>query len=324
MSSRTKPVQPSTRSRPLNRKVMDEILIGFVKQSANDLQQFATFHSAVEALQCDHRGIRHLVEISLKIHDNFAGESKKRIFTVGKGTFLDGLPYVAASVRQQLVLYHFYRGFKSKTTPEDVLQEVTQEFAAFLELIRELDEAGADTPKLFQIALTKPEISMHLAWQSWLKRFAVVKRKATEFKRRVSSHSTRVTTYKELSDGIHSAVMTEYAGTLRGLNAVIKPPHLKEWQDLYRAPGGSLRKNSEVWLPILKDLEQHLALIYKSGRHWERPGGLPGTSETVKPGIIYTTINQLLHYCYPGVWDLDAKTTASMKSRCQRVPSHTS
>ena len=143
MGTTRKPAWQTPQPHRLDRKVMDDILSDFVKQAADELQQFTSFQQAVEGLECDYDGIRRLGEISLQLHKELVEQSKERLFTVGERTILDGLPYVAASVRQQLVLYHFRRGFNSKTTAEDVLQEVTQEFTA-----RPINrEAGVEGPR---------------------------------------------------------------------------------------------------------------------------------------------------------------------------------
>ena len=299
---------------------MDEILTDFVKQAADDLQQFSSFQQEVEGLECDYDGIRRLVQIGIQLHKDLVEQSKERMFSVGEGTILDGLPYVAASVRQQLVLHHFHLAFNSKATPEDVLREAKGEFTAFLELIRELDEAGANTRKLFQIALTKPELSMYLLWQGWMKRFEVVKKKANEFKKLIGSHRNLTSSYRELTSGIRKAIEAEYEETVRLLNAVKEPTHLKEWKPEYSAPGGNLSKNLQ-WRPILKRLEEELAQIYKPVRHWEKPGGLPGEAIS---GKVYETLNKILHYCYPSIWSLNSVMTGRIKSRCHQSPSPTS
>ena len=80
------------------------LLTDFAKDAFNDLQQFTAFHEEVEGLECDYDGIRRLGQISLQLHKDLVERSNERLFTVGERTILDGLPYVAASVRQQLVL----------------------------------------------------------------------------------------------------------------------------------------------------------------------------------------------------------------------------
>ncbi len=274
------------------------------------------FQQEIERVDCSSVGFERLHDITKTLHREL-NKGIEEGFELAKSVFASDVlkdprflfSYVAGAL---------YRCHLGAQTGEEFRSGIFTELDGFLDLLVDLINHHANTRRIFFVALLNPEVSMQGIWQAWEAKYDLVVRRVQHLKKTLRSHRNRIRSYSEVSDDLKAAVEKEYETILERLDSVAAKDWLKDKQLQYGSPGGHPRKQHKVWLPVLRDLEKELVGKYVSQRYWEMPGGFP---QKATPGAVYETMNKILHYCHPGIWDLDANATASIKSRCQRFRS---
>jgi hypothetical protein len=300
-----------------------------VSQTPSVLRIEALYHALVEAkehaaatreeinsLKCTPNGMIRLQEIAHNLIEEFNSDLRRQCaqnMKIIEAKGLNDINYIFDLVADTLWLHYSRPDRKDSNELMDILRG---ELRQFLELWNELAKRKANLPKLFFITLTSEGIFEQQLWENHRKKYELVVDKAKKFKKQCVSHRTLIKPMTELRPELLSEAEYAYARILPFLDNLIHEKERNEMERKYGKPGGHARKQSHVWLPILKGLENELDSYFATAKHWERPGGVPGKAI---PAEVYESINKLLHFFYPIYWDFNPKTTASIKSRCQRA-----
>jgi hypothetical protein len=190
------------------------------------------------------------------------------------------------------------------------------ELADFQALMNELAEAGISIAELFDRVLFDVEVRMLLCWKDWLELHVLLRKKAQGYRRRYVA--MRNGALRLLPPDAESNVLGEIEAICKLLDQVIKPDLVSELERQYRR-ADIPRRNSIVWNPVLRFMEEELSRSFPPLRHWEAPGGFTGSTATAAK--VYSLMTAILHFAYPSIWSRDPGTTASIKSRCKRLHS---
>ena len=314
-SGHQKHKRASRKTRHSSERSLEPTLKSFLDHILKEQTRYLAVRDEVSGLSCSSKGISRLGKIAVDLQKELPSTVKDHLMTIAKMN-AQGVEGLIGFVHQRLTLYYC----QPPATLNEIKKKSVKELKEFRSFLQDLgDPEGKngeiDIAKVFQIALVKPEISCHLVWETWERKYQLVVDQAKTFKKSCLSHRNRISSYTELSGATQAQIEGEYRSTFELLDSVIADPFLKEWRRKY-AKRGEYAKKSSVWLPILKELQKELAPCFKSKRIWEKP--------KVIPGKVYDTITKILHFCYPDIWDLNPNTTATIKSRCQQLPSQSS
>jgi hypothetical protein len=269
----------------------------------------------IRSLKCTPQGMRRLQDIAHNLVEVFNSNLQRRHnlnVKIIEGKGLDDISFLFSLVADRLLLSYL----RPTRNSSEVMTLLRDGLEQFLELWNDLVKGRANIPKIFLITLMSEGIEEQQLWEDHLKKYDLVVAKAKEYKKQCVSHRTLIKSMTELRPELLSEAEYAYGRILPFLDNLINKKELKEMERKYGRPGGHAKRQSNVWLPIMKSLETELKSCFKSRRHWERPGG--GSCSTAIPGEVYETINKILRFFYPLYWDLNPNTTASIKSRCQR------
>jgi len=302
--------------RSSSKRSLESPLKSFLDHTLKEQTRYLAVRDEVSGLSCFPEGISRLGGIAVDLRKELPSSVNHHLMTIAEMN-AQGVEGLIDFVHQRLILHYC----QPPATLNEIRKKAQKELEEFRSFLQDLaDPKGKkgeiDMIKVFQIAsLVKPEISCHLVWETWERKYQLVVDQAKQFKKSCLSHRNRISSYTELSGATLTQIEGEYRSTFELLDSIIADPFLKEWRRKY-AKRGEYAKKSSVWLPILKELEKKLAPFFQSKYEWEK--------QRVIPGKVYNNITQILHFCYPDIWDLNPNTTASIKSRCQQLSSRSS
>jgi len=212
--------------------------------------RYLAVRDEVSGLSCSPEGISRLGEIAVDLRKELLSSVKHHLMTIAEMN-AQGVEGLIGYVHQRLVLHYC----QPPATLIEIKKKSVKELKEFRSFLQDLgDPEGKngeiDIAKVFRIALVKPEISCHLVWETWKRKYQLVVDQAKKFKRNCHSHNNRFRSYTELSDPTQTQIEGEYRSIFALLDSVIARQFLQEWREKYAKRGAYARKSS-VWLPIL-------------------------------------------------------------------------
>jgi hypothetical protein len=219
----------------------------------------------------------------------------------------------------QLLLHHLYDSsinnagsLRKHVAIDPARQRYETEIRDFIKLVDELRNRKVNVTRILAPTISNHRIHLAQHWDGWMEIYRLIQKKAIYYKRRYVSLKNESSSL--LPAEVRSILVDECNCLCQLCDNAINAELLKKYDSIYRHRQ-PLISNSQIWNPLLKNLEELLSPYFKPKRNWERPGGF-GQAATASQ--VYKVINLILHFCYPSIWPDKPSITAAIKSRCHR------
>jgi hypothetical protein len=219
----------------------------------------------------------------------------------------------------QLLLYHLRDSIidnasdlKKAIAADPARQQYEAEMRDFTSLVGDLWDHKVNVTRVFALTISDNQIRMVQHWHDWMDIHHLLRKTAISYKRRYVSLKNESSCL--LANEAKTVLIDECNRVCQLCDNLTNAELVKRYDEVYRH-NQPLRSNSQVWNPLLNELEKLLSASFQPKRNWYSPGGF---KQTATASRVYQVINLILHFCYPSIWSYEPCTTAAIKSRCHR------